>query len=541
MSSFKYFGFTLSVCFILFNCAKRGSITGGPKDETPPQLLRTSPPNKSTNFSTNEIQLTFDELITIDKPDQQILISPPMKNKPIIKPLGFASKSIKIKLLDTLLPNTTYAINFGKSIVDYNEKNPLSFFQYVFSTGNVLDSLNFKGEVKDAFKQKLEPNTSVFLYEENETSTDSIIYNTLPRYISSTLDSTTFQFSNLKAGKYKLIALQDKNSNYKFDPNIDQVGFYETSISIPQDSVAQLSVFKEVPDFKFTRAKQISKHHFQIGYFGELTEYNIDVLGTFPDSIQFKTKLFKNPEKDTLDYWVKPFFNQDSIVFKATNGQVIDTLVARYKDQYKDSLKIKLQPANTLKIGETVYLSADTPIENLNEKLIQITDKDTLTIAFTIQKEVLKNEFKIDFTAQENNVYDLLILPDAISDFEGNTVKDTIAYTIKTLESSAYGTLKIDITNRVSPSNLIIQLINADKIEDFKILSSSSNTANFKSISPGKYSIRVIEDQNGNNKWDTGNYLKKIQPERIIYFEKPVNIRANWDVSQEVSISNTPK
>jgi len=96
------------------------------------------PPNKSTNFSTREIKLYFDELITLDKPDQQILISPPMKNKPEIKPLGTASKTVRIKLLDTLIPNTTYTINFGNSIVDYNEKNPFEFFQYVLLSSNLI-------------------------------------------------------------------------------------------------------------------------------------------------------------------------------------------------------------------------------------------------------------------------------------------------------------------------------------------------------------------------------------------------------------------
>ncbi len=534
LRSFRYFGFTTLACLLLFNCAKRGSITGGPKDETPPELLRATPPNKSTNFKKKEIQLTFDELVTIEKPDEQILISPPMKNKPEIKPLGFASKTIKIKLLDTLLPNTTYTINFGNSVVDYNEKNPFSFFQYVFSTGNVLDSLSFRGEVRDAFKQKLQPNTSVFLYEENETSTDSIIYNTLPRYVSSTLDSTTFQFNNLKAGKYRLIALQDKNKNYKFDPKIDQIGFIENTISIPEDSIANLSVFKEIPDFKYVRAKQLSKNHFQVGFSGTLEEPSIAVLGDFPDSLQFKTRLFKHPKKDTLDYWVKPFVAQDSIIFKAINGKEIDTIISRYKDQHKDSLKINVTPQSILKLKEAILISANTPLEKLDEKLISILDKDTLPVAFTVKKNNLENEYRIDFSSYEDSNYRVELLPNAVEDFLGNTLKDTIVFNFRTLENSAYGTLKVTIANK-NDANLIVQLVQAKEVKSSKAIGATGQ-ANFLGITPGKYSIKIIEDTNNNGKWDTGNYLNKIQPERIFYFEKQVDIRANWDVKQEVSL-----
>jgi len=189
-------------------------------------------------------------LVTIQDANQ-VIVSPPMKIKPEVTPIGFPGKYIKIKFKDTLLAETTYNINFGSSIVDNNEKNPVKFFQFVFSTGKVLDSLTFKGSVKDAFKQKLAENISVHLYEVNDAYTDSIVYNDFPRYISNTLDSTVFEFKNIKAGKYKLIALQDKASNYTFEPKLDKIGFLTETITIPEDTVAEISIFKETPEFKF--------------------------------------------------------------------------------------------------------------------------------------------------------------------------------------------------------------------------------------------------------------------------------------------------
>ncbi len=526
--------YLIFICLLFISsCAKRQSITGGPKDEKAPELVRATPPNKSTNFTAREIKLTFDELVTLEDPDQQILISPPMKNKPEIKPLGYATKTIKIKILDTLLTNTTYAINFGNSIVDYNEKNPFDFFQYVFSTGNQLDSLSFGGTVNDVLKQNLEDKISVFLYEENETITDSIVYNELPRYISATKDSTNiYQFNYLKEGNYKLIAINDRNNNYKFDSKKEQIAFVDKIISIPQDTTASLKLFNEIQEFRFSRAKQVSKNNFELGYFGEVSEPKIEILGTFPDSLKFNTRLLKQSDKDTLNFWVKPFIEQDSLIFKAASGKITDTIIARYKDQNKDSLKLT-NNGTKLKLQEAFEISANTPLNKLDETLVSIFDADTLPVNFTQKWESFKNQIKIDFPKKENNSYTMKVLPNAFSDFLGNTNQDTITYTLTTLENAAYGNLKLNFSIKNKENALIVQLQKGDKIEK-EIALKGSNSLNFSELSPGDYIVKVIYDLNNNGKWDTGNYLKKLQPEPIFFYEKPVTVRANWDVNKDI-------
>lgn len=522
------------ICLLfLSSCAKRQSITGGPKDEKAPELVRATPPNKSTNFTAREIRLTFDELVTLDKPDQQILISPPMKNKPEIKPLGYATKTIKIKIVDTLLTNTTYAINFGNSIVDYNEKNPFDFFQYVFSTGNELDSLSFGGTVNDVLKQSLEDKVSVFLYEENETINDSIVYNELPRYVTTTKDSTTtFKFNYLREGNYRLVAINDNNNNYKFDPIKDQIAFLDKPISIPQDTTASLKLFNEIQEFRYTRSKQVSKNQFQIGYFGEVSEPKIEILGSFPDTLKFETLILKEKNKDTLNFWVKPFFEQDSLVFKATSGKITDTIIARYKDQNKDSLKLT-NSGTKLKLKEAFEISANTPLNKLNEALITIFDADTLPINFTQQWNDFKNQISINFPKKEDTNYTMIALPNAFSDFLGNTNLDTLNYNLTTLENAAYGNLNLNFSNYTNKHPLIIQLIKSKKIEEEVILNEIRNLS-FYELSPGDYTVKIIYDLNNNGKWDTGNYLQKLQPEPIFFYEKPVTVRANWDVNQDI-------
>ena len=170
-------------------CARVGSPTGGEQDKIPPKVVRTIPPNESVNFSGNRIRIYFDEFITLKDVRKQLIISPPLAYFPEITPSGNASKYINIKILDTLKPHTTYTLNFGRSIQDNNEGNPLSFYTYTFSTGNTIDSLTLKGNIKDALLPKGDHFVNVMLYELGEKFSDSIVYKQRPTYVVNTLDS----------------------------------------------------------------------------------------------------------------------------------------------------------------------------------------------------------------------------------------------------------------------------------------------------------------------------------------------------------------
>lgn len=524
---FRFFLVFVSTLLII-SCAKRGSIGGGPKDETPPVFVRSTPPNFSTSFSADEIRIYFDELVTIQDA-QQVIVSPPMKIKPEVSPIGYPAKFIKIQFKDTLLAETTYNINFGSSIVDNNEKNAIEFFQFVFSTGKVLDSLTFKGSVKDSFKQELADNIAVYLYELNETYTDSTVFKDYPRYISNTLDSTIFEFKNIKAGKYKLIALQDKASNYTYEPKLDKIGFLSDTISIPQDSIAEISIFKETPEFKYVRAKQVSKNQFSIGYQGVLENPEITLLGVANDSLE--TTFFKEPKKDSLNLWVKPFFAQDSLVILAKSKSVTDTLVSRYKDQYKDSLKLNVD-SKTLRLKEDMVITANTPFGEINKELASFVDQDTLSVNFTQKFDAFKNELNISFEKKEDSKYALKLLPGAITDFIGST-NDTIVFKVSTKPESEYGKLFLKL-DQVDGENLIVQLIQNEKVKEEFLLEDGKRDVEFSSLNPGDYTVRIIFDENKNGVRDTGNYLMQLQPEKVYYYPKPITVRANWDVKQDI-------
>ncbi|WP_103069255.1 Ig-like domain-containing protein [Aquimarina sediminis] len=522
---------TLVLLIVVIGCAKRGSITGGPKDETPPVFIKAFPPNFSTNFDKNEIRIYFDEYIKLKDPQKQIIVSPPMDPKPTITPLGGASKFIKIKFLDTLLANTTYSINFGESVVDNNEGNPNSFFRYVFSTGDFLDSLSIKGTIADAIQKKPDSYVTVALYEVDEDYSDSLVYQTVPRYITNTLDSLDFSLHNLKEGKFKLIALKDASNNYLYEPKSDKIGFYEEIITLPEDTakVFDLKIFKEILDFKALKPKQTSKNEFIFPYEGARDSMKIKLYSDTPDD--FDTRVFPDKEKDTLHYWFRPFFETDTLRFEITNSKTYrDTLITRFKDQYKDSLIVSSSIRSTLPLNKDFVFSANTPLDSINEKLISLTDKDTLEIPFSIDLDVSKNEARLNFEKTESNVYSLRFLPEAIKDYIGN-VNDTINISFSTKKLADYGTIFLTLQN-VETYPVLVQITNEKEEVVIEKVVNTPETLVFDHLNPNKYYIRVVFDSNGNGKWDTGNFLKGLQPEEIRYFAEPIDVRANWEIKQ---------
>ncbi len=523
--------FTALSLVLIVNCAKKGTITGGEKDEKPPEFVKALPPNFFTNYNKKEIRIYFNEYIKLKDPQKQIIVSPPMDPSPTITPLGGASKFVKIKFTDTLLENTTYSINFGESIVDNNEGNPLPFFRYVFSTGNSLDSLSISGTVSDALEKKAESFITVVLYEIDEKYSDSLVYKSVPRYVSNTLDSTRFSLDNLKAGTYKLLALKDASNNYKYEPKQDKIGFYEEIVTLPADTAKRfnINIFKEAVKFKATKPKQVSKNSFIFGYEGEIDSMKIKLLSN--TDVKLETRIVKDKEKDTLQYWFKPFFKADSLVFEVTNtNNYRDTLISRFKDQYKDSIKVTSNVGSILDFDKDFILTANTPLEAINESLIKLTDKDTVIVPFSVQLDKFKNEARFTFERTENNLYTVQVLPESIKDFLGN-VNDTLNFGFKTKKISDYGKIFLTL-QKVKKYPLVVQVLNEKGIVINEKITNKDEVIVFDNLNPNKYNIRVIFDSNKNGKWDSGNFLENKQPEKTSYFPDLIDVRANWELKQ---------
>ncbi|QYS87809.1 Ig-like domain-containing protein [Flavobacterium oreochromis] len=514
------------------SCAKRGSITGGDKDITPPKTISSYPKNFSTDFKEKTIRITFDEYIKINDLQKNLIISPPLKNQPNIQPQGGVSKQLIIKFNEELIPNTTYSFNFGESIVDNNEGNKLKNFKYVFSTGKDLDSLSIQGIIKDAYEKKTPDFVNVMLYEVNEKYNDSTIYKETPRYITNTLDSsTTFKIENIKAGKYKLIALKEGISNYKYDPKKDKIGFYDQVINIPDKSIFELELYKEQPKFKSKRPVQASANKISLGYEGNAQNLQIKAL---QKGHEIPIRISKIQDKDSLYIWT-PYIKNDSIKLELLKDKYQEHYTVKFKEFKKDTLSLNAK-INYLHLKENLILNSSTPIEKWDVNKIILSKGDKTKVPFKAKYKDYTQSFELDFEKNENEKYHLNLLPDAIEDYIGNKNKDTLKFNFSTKKLEDYGNLKIRLKNKKN-SPLIVELTNQKgKVMYKQLISPTTNDVDFLLIDPEKYYVRIIYDLNNNGQWDSGSFLENKQPEEVFQFPTALDVRANWDVNQEIDL-----
>ena len=522
---------------IISGCAKRGNPTGGPLDSLPPVLVNANPKLNSTNFDSEEIRLTFDEFVKLDKVQDQLIISPPLdKSAYEIKPLTGVTKKVFLKFIDSLDENITYTINFGNSIKDNNEGNPLTFFSYTFSTGETIDSLYVKGNISDAYDIETDEYVSIHLYRIDSTLNDSIIYNKQPTYISNSLDSTSYRFKNLREGKYLIVAMKDIDNNYYFDPFYDKIGFIDSLITLPKDSIIDLKLFKEETDLIWDKPHFINSEKIGFGYYGKLDFSRLVIDSNLPDSVDY---IFtKEIEKDTIYVWLtKNSF--DSLNFNLIEKDTIKLTTVKFdrkRDTLIDSLSISAKTANVIHLRESFKLSTNTPIKKIEDSLITVRDIDSILVPFVSSINDNLDEIDIKFEVSPTDNYTIFILPDAIKDIKGVT-NDTLQFNLVSQSLEDYGNIFLDVI-RNNQSKFILHLIDSNEeiIREYKNV--DQNTAyNFEYIKPGKYTFRLIEDLNKNDIWDTGNYLKKIKPEPVYYFPSELEVRANWDLNETFNLN----
>ena len=534
--------YSVALCLlVLVSCAKRGSITGGAKDTIAPVLTASFPKNFSTEFKGSTVKLTFNEFIKLKDLRKQLIISPPMKNEPLILPIT-PSKIITIKINDTLQDNTTYSFNFGQSMADNNEGNPLNQFKYVFSTGKTIDSLAIGGKVKDAYLKDVESFVSVMLYDVDKNYNDSIVYKQMPRYVTNTLDSLkSFRLENLKAGKYMLVAMKDYNTNNKFDPKKDKIGFYKQFISVPNDTLYELELFKENLPFKAFKPTQTSGNRLYLGYEGTIK------LKESRPTITLKNKgaivpsiITQLPKKDSLQVWYRPI-KTDSLSIAITQGKYQKDFTFKIKDQKKDTLSIKAVQSSVLNFRERYALVSATPLTKIDKTKVNLFNKAKQSIPFTTEYDEFYQTLYLDFKKEEDENYKLSFSKGALTDFYEKS-NDSLSVKFSTRAFADYGNLVVNLQN-VKRFPVIVELTNSKGDAIATAYTDKNTSLNFNLLDPAKYTLRAIYDDNKNSIYDPGNFLAKQYSEEVIYFSKEVDVRANWDVVQafDLSIPYTPE
>ena len=515
----------IGLILILQSCANRGNPSGGIIDELPPVILKMTPDNYTVNFNAKEIVIVFDEYVKLKNLQQQLIISPPMNAQPEILPMGTASKKLTIRLNDSLLPETTYALSFGESIIDNNEGNPYPFFKYIFSTGKFIDSLKVSGIAINSKNREPKSIIAVMLYEVDSTYKDSIVYQKKPKYISQTTDSTSgFIIENIKSGAYKLIALEEESRDYTYQQGKDYIGFVENEISLPTEESFVINLFKEDLEFKPKKGKQMTNNKLVFGFEGPGKDMNISLISEVDSS--FRSRVTLDQKTDSLYYWYRSSTPYDSLQFVTTNLKVTDSSTIQIREIKRDSLILSSRPRSSIDFNEKLIITANLPLTKVDETLINIVDQDTLPVLFQYKIDSLANEVIFDFEKKPSNNYSFKAFPGAFTDFF-DAVNDTLNFKLRTKSLDDYGNLRINLKNASYP--LIVQLV--DQSGEIKRSSYVTQVGpiDFQFLNPGQYYLELIKDANKNGIYDSGRFLEQRQGEHISHFPDALDIRAGWD------------
>lgn len=528
---------------IVASCAQVVTPTGGAKDINPPKVLKSSPGNYETSFSGNSLTLQFDEYVVVKDAGTEIVISPMIGGNPQIKIKG---KTVEIKF-DTLPnANTTYTINLGKAIVDNNEGNVLDSNLFVFSTGNTIDTFMIKGKVLDAEWGKAEKDLFIMLYAD---TTDSVPLKKRPDYIAKSNENGEFKIKHIKKGLYRIFALGDMNSNYLYDLPDEKIAFSNNFVSFDTSVVTtELSAFKEAAEKQFVASAEFVQYG-KIQMVFNLPVNNITVSTL---NHQFKKEWFlleESPKKDTLNFWLTDIAGVDSLIIEVSeNGKVLDTLeleVLKKPGENNSSkggrgsgkmsaLELKAQingnTTSPLNYNDTLIINWTHPIQASNKNAYILTQGSD-TVSFKIETiDVALRKQALYFNRKEDSTYNLLILPNAVEDIF-NLKNDTISLSFKVQNKNYYGNILLNIEGVESTvaKNFVIDLLNEKNQVLKSVFSNQLNNIKFDYLDPGNYGFRLVLDDNNNKKWDTGDYLNKVQPEKTYIYNGTVTVKGNWD------------
>jgi hypothetical protein len=569
-------------------CAQIGTISGGPKDLDPPEMVRSTPKNFTTNFKGKKVKIDFNEYVQLKDVNQQFNISPPLKKKPLV---SVFKKSVIVQYTDTLKDSTTYTLNFGNSIVDNNEGNILRNFDFAFSTGSYVDSMCVRGKILDAFS--LLPDKEPLLAMLYKSMEDSAPCKEVPLFTARTDKDGYYSINNVKPGTYKLYALKDKNFNYKYDPASEQFAFIDTVVVLNPERIAQLLDKSKIFPPDTAKAKKDTVHKTVIidslMLRRERNSIYIDLF-TFmeKDKNQFikdynrkdrkcLSLVFNNPLKDNSInllpvyyennnwYRLEETLKKDSVLvwiidtnliktdtlrtiveFWATNkkGDTLfknDTLNFKFikevevklkkgKKPKPETMKVQWSGTGAMDLNARPFFETQYPIARINKDSIILLQKiDTIfsPCKFDLFKDsIYPRRVYLSTKWADQTAYKLTIYPGAFKNIY-DLPTDTQKINFNTQKLDYYGKLKINLEGVKIP--IIVQLMEKDKVL-YERRTATNGPLVFDLIQPKKYSLKIIFDENNDNYWTTGDFKSKRQPEKVIFYKDEVNIRSNWDL-----------
>lgn len=589
-----YYIFIIIAAAVMYSCANIGNPSGGPIDKTPPIFMRSNPTPNAVNVKDRKIEIFFDEIVTLKDPSTKIIVSPAQTEMPRMSALG---RKVTVELVDSLLPNTTYTIDFSNSIQDNNEGNAIDNFAFAFSTGSVIDSMRVSGYVLDS--RTLEPMQSVVVGLQSNLA-DSAFHKEKLQRVALTNDRGQFTIRNVSPGSYHIFALKDLDRDNKFGNPTEDIAFLD-SIIVPSigSREAADTVYNDLNEIdtimRATRPAYFS-NDILLSMFNEdrKSQYlannlrvdstrisltfaaasdtlpSLSIVGRNDVPDQWYT-LERSQTNDTLTYWIRPphLVSADTLIVATTYLRTdtasnlswgTDTLKFTFqrqkakkkkKNEETDSLEqirfMELHPlANgTQEVYAPLLLQTGTPIERYSREAFHLQRKlqnDTTFYPAEIKSIALRDStlnrrdlmLKVDW--EPGAAYTLAVDSLAMTDIYGLQTKPLkVDFNVRKMEE--YGNIVFNIP-AVRDSAIVELLDGTEKI----VLRApvKSHRAELLNLLPGKYYARLFIDRNGNGKYDTGNYDMHLQPEETVYYPGAINLKKNWDVEQTWDIYATP-
>ena len=589
-----YYIFIIIAAAVMYSCANIGNPSGGPIDKTPPIFMRSNPTPNAVNVKDRKIEIFFDEIVTLKDPSTKIIVSPAQTEMPRMSALG---RKVTVELVDSLLPNTTYTIDFSNSIQDNNEGNAIDNFAFAFSTGSVIDSMRVSGYVIDS--RTLEPMQSVVVGLQSNLA-DSAFHKEKLQRVALTNDRGQFTIRNVSPGSYHIFALKDLDRDYKFGNPTEDIAFLD-SIIVPSIGTREAAdtVYNDLNEidtimratrpayfpndillsmFNEDRKSQYLANNLRVDStrisltFAAASDTlpSLSIVGRNDVPDQWYT-LERSQTNDTLTYWIRPthLVSADTLMVATTYLRTdtasnlswgTDTLKFTFqrqkakkkkKNEETDSLEqirfMELHPlANgTQEVYAPLLLQTGTPIERYSREAFHLQRKlqnDTIFYPAEIKSIALRDStlnrrdlvLKVDW--EPGAAYTLAVDSLAMTDIYGLQTKPLkVDFNVRKMEE--YGNIVFNIT-AVRDSAIVELLDGTEKI----VLRApvKNHRAELLNLLPGKYYARLFIDRNGNGKYDTGNYDMHLQPEETVYYPGAINLKKNWDVEQTWDIYATP-
>lgn len=525
---------------VLYSCATPQPPIGGPKDEIPPRIdTARSTPNYQVNFKKQPIELVFNEWI--QQPQdvaKQVVVSPPIRYMSSLLMLKGKTLVIEFDDREVLQDNVTYTINLGEAIKDLSEGNAAKNLRFVFSTGPILDSLGMQGEVRDFITQKPLENILVMVYSKLN---DSIVKKERPLYFGKTDKEGKFSIKNMREGEFKVFALEDANQPYLYDVASEKIAFADSLVRTAANTVPNLNlrIFSEQANLRIlnTDAKRYGLVNLQFNQ----PPKNVQIAAVTP-GVQLRTEIVK----DTLKVWYAGQLSGANWALEVRRDSTFaDTLSIKTfaPDTYLRTAKLTLQNADLKEFQrqhpeKPLVLTFNHPLSSFDiSKLILVEDSVRQVSPSMIEIDSTNSRrLIVQYRWAESLKYQLRFAPSAVRDIYALSFRDTVRYNVEAMPRKNYGNMDLKIINLDSTRQYVMEVVTGENTEPVQreVISGKSNARFiYKIMEPATYKIRLIEDQNGNGEWDTGNYFKGRQPEPL-YIREMDALRPNWDMDVTV-------